>query len=222
MNNILTRILENFDPGVSPIAKILNWVVPITPFIIIDITWARATIKPLKLIDLISFNFIRYFKIKFTVIVGILISVSVISWNFIGLVPYVFSTTRHPSISFSLAILVVLITWINISITNSRNTLIHLVPKEAPLALIIPLVIIETIRLLIRPITLGLRLTANIMAGHIIITLASQLTETFIISKWLPFTIPPNIILVIIETIVTVVQAYIIALLLLLYLEERS
>ena len=90
---------------------------------------------------------------------------------FIGLFPYVF--TRKSHISFTLTLALPL--WLGriiLSITYQYNNLLaHLVPVGTPRFLIPVIVIIETVRNVIRPLTLSIRLAANIVAGHLLLTL---------------------------------------------------
>ena len=95
----------------------------------------------------------------------------------------------------------------------------HLVPQSTPGALIPFIVIIETISNLIRPGTLAVRLAANIIAGHLLITLLGNQTTVAgvtIISALL-FT---QILLLVLECAVASIQAYVFAVLSTLYSRE--
>merc|ERR550517_1174564 len=88
-----------------------------------------------------------------------------------GLAPYIFTSSSHISFTLTSAIPI----WIGrivFSIKNQYNSLFaHLVPRGTPVALIPVIVIIETVRNIIRPGTLSIRLAANIVAGHLLFTL---------------------------------------------------
>merc|ERR1712212_714080 len=88
--------------------------------------------------------------------------------NLFGLIPYVFTFRVLPHFTLSISI------FINIAIFNTKNTIIHIVPKSRPNSLIVALVLIEFIRLVIRPLTLILRLMANLIAGHLIIEIIGR------------------------------------------------
>jgi F-type H+-transporting ATPase subunit a len=93
------------------------------------------------------------------------------------------------------------------------------VPQGTPIALMSFMVLIELTRSLIRPITLCVRLTANMIAGHLLMTLLGNaiINLPFICS--LTFLIAP-LILTILETAVAVIQAYVFITLVTLYVTE--
>ena len=96
-----------------------------------------------------------------------------------------------------------------------------MVPQRTPSALIPFIVIIETIRNVIRPLTLAVRLMANIVAGHLLITLLGNqtaLASNFILLS-LIFT---QIILLTLESAVAVIQSYVFAVLSTLYSRETT
>lgn len=99
----------------------------------------------------------------------------------------------------------------------------HLLPEGTPTPLIPALIIIETISLFIRPLALGVRLTANLTAGHLLIQLIA--TATFVLTPLMPFVSVLTIILLfllsLLEIAVAIIQAYVFVLLLSLYLEEN-
>jgi F-type H+-transporting ATPase subunit a len=97
--------------------------------------------------------------------------------------------------------------------------LAHLVPQGTPAALIIFIVMIELTRNIIRPITLCVRLTANLIAGHLLISLlgnalVSIRTPTNILAMPIP------LILTILESAVACIQAYVFITLITLYTTE--
>jgi len=104
--------------------------------------------------------------------------------NLSGLIPYVFRPTRHLAISLSLGLPLWLSLIISGILFNPTSVIASLLPVGAPAALHPFLVIIETVRILVCPITLSVRLTANIRAGHIVLTLiGNYLTARFFISS---------------------------------------
>lgn len=99
-----------------------------------------------------------------------------------------------------------------------------MLPIGTPIILIPILIIIETVSLLIRPVALGVRLTANLTAGHLLITLIS--TATLILVQTIPLVSLLAIILLLLltglEIAVAIIQAYVFTLLLSLYLQENT
>lgn len=102
------------------------------------------------------------------------------------------------------------------------HTLAHFLPVGTPGPLIPILIIIETISLFIRPIALGVRLTANLTAGHLLIQLISTAAFHifFIIPTVAALTTVLLLLLSILELAVAVIQAYVFVLLVSLYLQE--
>nr|YP_010411936.1 ATP synthase F0 subunit 6 [Diplodus cervinus]URP31083.1 ATP synthase F0 subunit 6 [Diplodus cervinus] len=146
-----------------------------------------------------------------------------LSLNLLGLLPYTFTPTTQLSVNLGLAVPLWLATVI-IGMRNQPNlSLAHLLPEGTPLLLIPILIIIETISLMIRPIALGVRLTANLTAGHLLIQLIS--TGLFVLLSLQPavaaFTGALLLMLSLLEVAVAVIQAYVFVLLLSLYLQEN-
>nr|YP_009571134.1 ATP synthase F0 subunit 6 [Chelodina colliei]AUY55012.1 ATP synthase F0 subunit 6 [Chelodina colliei] len=143
--------------------------------------------------------------------------------NLLGLLPYTFTPTTQLSMNLGLAIPMWLATLL-IGMRNQPTTsLAHLLPEGTPLPLIPPLIMIETISLFIRPIALGVRITANLTAGHLLI----QLTSTAVLAL-LPTITSLSLTIVIVlfmltvlELAVAIIQAIVFVLLLSLYLQEN-
>lgn len=99
----------------------------------------------------------------------------------------------------------------------------HLLPEGTPIPLIPVLIIIETISLFIRPLALGVRLTANLTAGHLLIQLIA--TAAFVLLPIIPtvaiLTSIVLFLLTLLEIAVAIIQAYVFVLLLSLYLQEN-
>nr|YP_009000534.1 ATP synthase F0 subunit 6 [Breviceps adspersus]BAO42889.1 ATPase subunit 6 [Breviceps adspersus] len=144
--------------------------------------------------------------------------------NLIGLLPYTFTPTTQLSMNLGLAIPLWLAT-VLIGFRNQPTTsLAHFLPEGTPTPLIPILIVIETISLFIRPIALGVRLTANLTAGHLLIQLISSATLA-IMPLSLPLSLLTFIVLLlltILELAVAMIQAYVFVLLLSLYLQENT
>nr|QNS38383.1 ATP synthase F0 subunit 6 [Calyptomena viridis] len=146
-----------------------------------------------------------------------------LSINLLGLLPYTFTPTTQLSMNMALAFPL----WLATLLTGLRNqpsiTLGHLLPEGTPTPLIPALILIETTSLLIRPMALGVRLTANLTAGHLLIQLISTATTTLlpILPAVSILTTLILILLTILEVAVAMIQAYVFVLLLSLYLQEN-
>lgn len=100
-----------------------------------------------------------------------------------------------------------------------QNILAHLVPLGTPNALIPFMVIIEIVRSIIRPLTLRVRLAANIIAGHLLLTLLGN-QGPLANSAVLPLILTALIALAVLECAVAIIQAYVFRVLSTLYVEE--
>nr|YP_010459006.1 ATP synthase F0 subunit 6 [Discus perspectivus]UUB71743.1 ATP synthase F0 subunit 6 [Discus perspectivus] len=156
--------------------------------------------------------------------IGSLVSslfIVIIFLNLGGMYPYMFSPTTSLWGVSTLGLVI----WGGILISgfffNFKSAAAHLAPAGAPLALIPFLVLIETISLLIRPLTLTVRLVANISAGHIVMSLIANLLVSL--------TTGYGVVLVLVlmggytlfEFFVCGIQTYIFCLLITLYISEH-
>nr|YP_003029807.1 ATP synthase F0 subunit 6 [Thymallus thymallus]ACO52892.1 ATP synthase F0 subunit 6 [Thymallus thymallus] len=146
-----------------------------------------------------------------------------ITLNMLGLLPYTFTPTTQLSLNMGLAVPL----WLATVIIGMRNqptaALGHPLPEGTPVPLIPVLIIIETISLFIRPLALGVRLTANLTAGHLLIQLIA--TAAFVLLPLMPtvaiLTALVLFLLTLLEIAVAMIQAYVFVLLLSLYLQEN-
>nr|WKT11150.1 ATP synthase F0 subunit 6 [Ptychadena beka] len=147
-----------------------------------------------------------------------------LSMNILGLFPNTFTPTTQLSMNLGLAIPM----WLSTVIIGVRQQFTaaagHLLPEGTPTILIPALILIETTSLFIRPLALGVRLTANLTAGHLLIHLISMaieamLSTSLIVSSILFMTL---LLLTILEIAVAMIQAYVFVLLLSLYLQENT
>lgn len=148
----------------------------------------------------------------------------IIVFNFIGLIPYVFRVTRHLVFSFVFALplwlglLLRRVTW------NYYSFIAHFLPAGAPRALNPFLVIVEIVRVMVRPITLSIRLTANMGAGHIVLALVGGFLTTILLKRRrsLLLLYIVNSFYFMFEIAICCIQGYIFSLLLILYSDEHS
>lgn len=154
----------------------------------------------------------KYFPFVFTLFMFILFA------NMLGLIPYSFTTTSHIIVTFGMAILVFLgVTVIGI-IRHKAKFISLFVPAGVPVFLMPLLIPIELISYLTRPVSLSLRLFANMMAGHTLL----KVFGGFVVALGL-FGVAPLIFIVALyglELIVAGLQAYVFTILTCLYLND--
>ncbi|YP_009170520.1 ATP synthase F0 subunit 6 (mitochondrion) [Gekko japonicus] len=154
----------------------------------------------------------------------LLIMYTLLLINLLGLLPYTFTPTTQLSMNMALALPL----WLTTVLIGLRNqpaaSLAHMLPVGTPTPLIPILITIETVSLLIRPLALGIRLTANLTAGHLLITLISTATLTLFPTMPLVslLTLTLLLLLTALEIAVAMIQAYVFTLLLSLYLQENT
>nr|BBA85448.1 ATPase subunits 6 [Xenodermichthys copei] len=149
--------------------------------------------------------------------------VFLITINMLGLLPYTFTPTTQLSLNLAFAVPLWLATIIIGMYNQPTIALGHLLPEGTPVPLIPMLIIIETISLLIRPLALAVRLTANLTAGHLLIQLIA--TAAIVLLPMMPtvaiLTATVLFLLTLLEVAVAMIQAYVFVLLLSLYLQEN-
>jgi F-type H+-transporting ATPase subunit a len=159
----------------------------------------------------------KYFPFIFTLFMFVLFG------NLLGLVPYSFTFTSHIAVTATLAIVVILmVTLVGIAL-HGLHFFSFFVPKGVPVVMLPLMVPIEIISYLSRPVSLSIRLFANMMAGHtmmkvfagFVVTLGAA---TFGIGGLAPLAM--NVALTGFELLVAFLQAYVFAVLTCLYLND--
>jgi len=151
------------------------------------------------------------------------VSVSILAFiltnNFIGLAPYVFTASSHLRFTLRLALPLwlghVLASWF----CQPISMLAHLVPLGTPYPLMPFIVLIELVSSLIRPGTLAVRLAANMVAGHLLLTLIGSLAPRLGIALLLGL-LRGLVLLITLECAVALIQSYVFRILITLYVEE--
>lgn len=229
---MIIDIFSSFDPNISTITSFS----PVTPWL---------SLIPAILLITTSFWVVPNWILWLTTLPTVIISTQVhrttgakikglnsiltplfiliILSNLIGLLPYVFRTTRHLLITISIGLPLWIILILSALVKAPKSVIAHLLPTNTPAWLCPPLVIIETVRIIVRPITLSFRLAANIRAGHIVLRLIGIYMASTIFSS-----ITHSFMLIILEIGYTIfeigiclIQAYIFCLLLSLYADEH-
>jgi F-type H+-transporting ATPase subunit a len=165
---------------------------------------------------------LKFFPFIFTIFMFVLLS------NFLGLIPGSFTVTSQIAVTFALAAVVVLTVILTGFLTHGIGFLKLFVPK-APIYLLFLLVPIEIISFFTRPISLSVRLFANMLAGHTMLKVFAgfiiALGATLVSPKpWFaPLSIAPlflEIAIYALEFLVAFLQAYVFAILTCIYLNE--
>ena len=139
--------------------------------------------------------------------------------NALGLLPYVFTSSRHLRFSLTLALPLWLGFYVISWVVQPLPILAHLVPLGTPYPLIPFIVLIELIRGVIRPGTLAVRLAANIVAGHLLLTLLGSLAPSLNAALLLGV-LGGLVALITLESAVALIQSYVFRVLITLYIEE--
>nr|YP_009686635.1 ATP synthase F0 subunit 6 [Gammarus lacustris]QDS78454.1 ATP synthase F0 subunit 6 [Gammarus lacustris] len=139
--------------------------------------------------------------------------------NVAGLAPYVFTGSSQLVFTLTLALPLWLTLMIYGWINNTSNLLVHLIPQSTPALLMPFMVLIETVSNLIRPLTLAVRLTANMVAGHLLIVLLNSADpSTPLVLSPILFTAKQALLML--EIAVAFIQAYVFSVLVTLYAAE--
>merc|ERR1719247_3915671 len=126
--------------------------------------------------------------------------------NFIGLTPYTFTPSRRISLTLGIAVCVWIFIEIGFLFKAIKRFLAHLVPAGTPDVLIPLIVVIELVRNFIRPITLSVRLAANIVAGHLLIRLVNGGSLSLTTG---PVIVLSGVVLIVLEVSVAFIQGYV-------------
>jgi F-type H+-transporting ATPase subunit a len=155
---------------------------------------------------------IEYFPLVFSIFMFVLFG------NFIGLIPYSFTFTGQIVVTFGLSISVFLLVTLVGLIRHRLHFFSFFFPAGAPVFMAPVLVPIEVISYMSRPVSLGIRLFANMMAGHTMMAVFAGFTITLGIFGFLPIAI--NVAMFALEMIVCALQAYVFTILTCLYLRD--
>lgn len=222
---MINNLFSVFDPSSAVIS--LSWIIVfLLPMFYPIVNWklnypiitiAKKLILTFK--KEVRFTLNKKEKRRETIIIIAFSIVLII--NFLALYPQIFSPTSHLTVTLPIS----LIFWVSLILfgwtKNTNHILAHLVPQGTPGALIMFIVIIELVRNIIRPITLCVRLTANLIAGHLLISLlGNALTTISPIIRTLSLPVP--LLLTILESAVACIQAYVFMTLITLYTTETK
>nr|YP_010117214.1 ATP synthase F0 subunit 6 [Ypthima baldus]QPM99449.1 ATP synthase F0 subunit 6 [Ypthima baldus] len=223
---MMNNLFSIFDPTTNIFNLSLNWISTFIGLMFIPYSFWFMPNRYLMLWNFISYKLHNEFKTlmgtnSFNGSTFIFISLFffILFNNLLGLFPYIFTSTSHLNLSMTLSLTLWLSFMIYGWINNTQHMFIHLIPQGTPSILMPFMVLIETISNIIRPGTLAVRLTANMIAGHLLLTLLGN--SGINMPNYLLITlIFMQILLLILEFAVAIIQSYVISILSTLYSSE--
>nr|YP_010626172.1 ATP synthase F0 subunit 6 [Epipenaeon fissurae]WBK03022.1 ATP synthase F0 subunit 6 [Epipenaeon fissurae] len=221
---MLTNLFTIFDPSSSMQGIPFGWLSSLVGFALLGSSYwvgggrilsplyyivsalkkEMALILPMKFFSIVIFPLALFLVILFN--------------NIPGLFAHIFTPTSHlvVTLTFSLPV------WSGLFLYSALNKpfhlLSHFVPQGTPVVLMPFMVVIETISSIIRPLTLAVRLSANMIAGHLLLALLGGAVS--VVSIWSGPSGLALEVLLCLEGAVAVIQAYVFATLTSLYLSE--
>jgi len=219
---MITRLISIFDP--SSMTLSLGWLITFFCFSLNFRLYMKSSIYESLKISLFIYPLFKDLKSSIIKLgPGKLVSlVAIFSifmiLNLLSIYPYTFTPTGQISVVLPLS----LIFWTGVNFLgwfrNFFNALSHLVPQGTPQALINFMVLVELISNIIRPITLSVRLVANMVAGHLLLSLLGGLAEGSKLVGIVSFF--PLLLLRGLELSVCFIQSYVFITLISLYIKE--
>nr|AXS66312.1 ATP synthase F0 subunit 6 [Cucujoidea sp. 10 KM-2017] len=218
---MMMNLFSSFDPSTS-FNLSLNWMSSLIAILIFPLMFWMIPNRMSTLINFIFNSLHKEFKVLTKMSSSSLLFIALFYFilinNFIGLFPYIFTSSSHLTFTLSLALPLwlsfMIFGWLN----NTYHMFAHLMPQGTPPILMPFMVCIESISNIIRPGTLAIRLTANMIAGHLLMTLLGN-TGPFL--NYLIFIlIIVQMLLIILESAVAIIQSYVFTILSTLYSSE--
>nr|YP_009927472.1 ATP synthase F0 subunit 6 [Natula pravdini]QFG38974.1 ATP synthase F0 subunit 6 [Natula pravdini] len=224
---MMNNLFSSFDPTSNIFNLSLNWFSSMICILLVPMSYWYIPSRMNLIWNMIMFILHEQFKTlilpnkdKGTTMIFISLFLVIILNNFMGLFPYIFTSSSHLIFTLSLSLPLwfsfMIYGWIN----NYNHMFIHLVPQGTPPILMPFMVCIESISNFIRPGTLAVRLTANMIAGHLLMTLLGNTGPLLINSIFLQILILIQLMLLILESAVAIIQSYVFAVLSILYSSE--
>nr|UKP87843.1 ATP synthase F0 subunit 6 [Muricella sp. ANT77] len=143
--------------------------------------------------------------------------------NLLGLFPYVFTPTAHIVVTFGLSFSIIIAVTLLGFAKSHWNFASMMMPSGAPLSLAPLLVVIETVSYVSRAISLGVRLAANLSAGHLLFAILASFGFAMINNGLLVLSLAPILVMAFIsllEIAVALIQAYVFCLLTTIYIND--
>nr|AYP72663.1 ATP synthase F0 subunit 6 [Colasposoma sp. EMHAU-15070314] len=222
---MMMNLFSSFDPSTN-FNTSMNWLSTFIGLVFIPTLFWKIPSRSSILFNKIYLSLHKEFKVLIsntkcqgnTIMLISLFSLILFN-NFMGLFPYIFTSSSHMILTLTLAlpfwISFMIFGWLN----NTIHMLAHLVPSGTPSILMPFMVCIETISNIIRPGTLAIRLSANMIAGHLLLTLLGN-TGSSLSFMMINILIITQILLLVLESAVAIIQSYVFSILTTLYSSE--
>nr|ALM30859.1 ATP synthase F0 subunit 6 [Procambarus fallax] len=222
---MMASLFSIFDPSSSVFSLPLNWISTFLGLLFLPFMY---WVSPSRWV-MMWLKFTKVLYGEFKVILGMknlglnVLFVSLLTLivfnNSLGLLPYVFTSSSHLvmtlSLAFPLWLSFMVFGWVN----HTQEMFAHLVPQGTPGVLMPFMVLIESISNIIRPGTLAVRLAANMIAGHLLLSLLGGMGSSMPLSMlWVLIIL--QVLLLMLESAVAVIQSYVFAILSTLYASE--
>nr|YP_009692482.1 ATPase subunit 6 [Limnogonus intermedius]QEH58920.1 ATPase subunit 6 [Limnogonus intermedius] len=220
---MMTNLFSTFDPSTS-MTYSMNWISTFMIMMMFPYSYWMMNSRYSKMFQIVNKSLHLEFKTLLNKSSGMTLMMNsifmfIIINNMMGLLPYIFTSSSHLVFSLALSLplwmAMMMFGWIN----KTQHMFAHLIPAGTPGILMPFMVCIETISNIIRPGSLAVRLTANMIAGHLLMSLLGNNTanaETIIVMMMMSI----QIMLMLFETAVAVIQAYVFSVLTTLYSSE--
>nr|YP_010528131.1 ATP synthase F0 subunit 6 [Priassus spiniger]UXW64233.1 ATP synthase F0 subunit 6 [Priassus spiniger] len=221
---MMTNLFSTFDPATS-LNYSMNWLSTLIGMMLIPYPFWTMPNRLSILFNIITQKLHNEFKLLMgknsegMTLMTVSLFIFILMNNFMGLMPYIFTSSSHLTFSLTLALPL----WLSLMIfgwfKNTNSMFAHLVPNGTPNLLMPFMVLIETISNIIRPGSLAVRLTANMIAGHLLMSLLGNKSLN-VNELVLSLIIMVQIMLMMFEAAVAIIQAYVFSVLTTLYSSE--
>nr|YP_010531155.1 ATP synthase F0 subunit 6 [Athalia arunachalensis]UXW93377.1 ATP synthase F0 subunit 6 [Athalia arunachalensis] len=223
---MMTSTFSIFDPMSSVMNWNLNWISTMLGLLFIPqmfwLTPSRLSIFWVKIFNILHFEMnilLENKNSKGMTLLFLSFFTYIFFNNFLGLFPFIFTSTSHLGLSMTLALPL----WLGLMLfgwmKNTTHMFAHLIPQNTPFLLMPFMVLIETTSNVIRSMTLSVRLTANMIAGHLLMSLLSS-NGSILSLTGVSFLIFTQFFLLTLESAVAIIQSYVFTVLSTLYSSE--
>nr|WMQ76576.1 ATP synthase F0 subunit 6 [Austrosimulium sp.] len=223
---MMTNLFSVFDPSTTILNLSLNWLSTFLGLLLIPASFWLIPARSQFLWNSVLLTLHKEFKTLLgpmghngSSFIFISLFSMIMFNNFLGLFPYIFTSTSHLTLTLALALPLWLSFMIYGWVNHTQHMFAHLVPQGTPAVLMPFMVCIETISNMIRPGTLAVRLAANMIAGHLLMTLLGN-TGPSLSYSLVSLLIGAQIALLVLESAVAIIQSYVFAVLSTLYSSE--